>query len=198
MVLSGHPDSEARAEMLRITGLSSDRFETLYWTDRQAYDEGKLTGLRFWRNFVREAAIHLSESTIEELNRWDVRMWTTENPAMVAWQAALKQRGFLTAIVSNMGDSVLEYMETKFDWLARFDVLVWSFQLRVAKPDPEIYRYVLRKLGTKPEETLFIDDKRENVAAADDMGMKGIVFTTVDQLRADLIANRLEHELPLP
>jgi putative hydrolase of the HAD superfamily len=198
MVLTGPPDPEAHAAMVRITGLPADRFEALYWADRHAYDEGKLTGLGFWRKLTRDGGLNMGESTIEELNLWDARMWTTVNPAMIAWQAALKQRGFLTAIVSNMGDAVLAHMKTKFDWLAHFDVLVWSYQLRVAKPDAAIYRHVLEKLGTKPEETLFIDDRRENVAAAIQMGMKGIVFTTVDQLRADLIAAGFDQELPLP
>ncbi len=104
-VLTGPPDPVARAALLRITGLPADRFDSLYWADRQAYDEGKLTGLGFWRKLVRDAGLVLPESAIEELNLWDARMWTTENPAMLAWQVELKQRGLLTAIVSNMGDS---------------------------------------------------------------------------------------------
>ena len=67
---------------------------------------------------------------------------------MLAWQLALKQRGLLTAIVSNMGDSVHENMVRELDWLSRFDVLVWSYQLGMAKPDPAIYRYALERLGT--------------------------------------------------
>jgi len=39
---------------------------------------------------------------VAELNLWDARMWTTENPAMLAWQQRLKERGLLTAILSNM------------------------------------------------------------------------------------------------
>ncbi len=117
---------------------------------------------------------------------------------MLAWQLALKQRGLLTAIVSNMGDTVHELMQREFDWLSRFDVLVWSYQLRIAKPDPAIYRYVLEKLGTQPAETLFIDDRPVNVEAAIALGMKGVVFTTVEKLREDLIASRLDSELPLP
>jgi putative hydrolase of the HAD superfamily len=197
-VLSGPPDPVAHAELQRITGLSAARLDSLYWTDRHAYDEGKLTGNEFWRKIARDGGLGLSDPIIEELNRWDARMWTNENPAMLEWQAALKKRGFLTAIVSNMGDAVLAYMETKFDWLPRFDVLVWSYQLGLAKPDPAIYRYVLEKLGARPEETLFIDDRRENVTAAIAMGMKGIVFTTVDELRADLIGNGFNRDLPMP
>ena len=44
-VLTGPPDPEAHAAMLHITGLPAARFESLYWADRHAYDEGKLTGI---------------------------------------------------------------------------------------------------------------------------------------------------------
>jgi putative hydrolase of the HAD superfamily len=117
---------------------------------------------------------------------------------MLAWQQQLKKRGFLTAILSNMGDNVLANIEREFDWLSQFDVLVWSYQLLMAKPDPAIYRYVLKQLGTLSDETLFIDDKAVNVDAANALGMTGLLFTTVEQLRADLIAQGLDAVLPLP
>ena len=197
-VLTGPPDPAAHAALVRITGLSSDCLDSLYWTDRQAYDEGKLTGLEFWRKLAGEAGLKLSESAIAELNLWDARMWTRGDAAMLDWQLAIRQRGLLTAIVSNMGDAVHEHMERELEWLSRFDVLVWSYQLRVAKPNPAIYRYALERLGTRPGETLFVDDKPENVDVAAALGMKALVFSTVEKLRSDLIALKLDAELPLP
>lgn len=197
-VLTGPPDPAAYAELLRISGLPADRLEPFYWMDRHAYDEGKLTGLGFWRNIVRDAGLTLGESEIAELNLWDARMWTRGDPAMLDWQLAIKQRGLLTAIVSNMGDSVHEHMVRELEWLSRFDVLVWSYQLGVAKPDPAIYRCALERLGTQPGETLFIDDKAENVETAAAMGMRGIIFSNVEKLRLDLVESGLDRELPLP
>jgi putative hydrolase of the HAD superfamily len=197
-VLTGPPDPAAYAELQRISGLSADRLDSFYWADRQAYDEGKLTGLGFWRNIVRDAGLTLGESEIAELNLWDARMWTRGDPAMLAWQLAIKQRGLLTAIVSNMGDSVHEHMMRELDWLSRFDVLVWSYQLGVAKPDPAIYRYAMERLGTRPDETLFLDDKAENVETAAALGMKGMIFSTIEKLRLDLAESGLDRELSLP
>ena len=198
MVLTGPQDPEAHAALQRITGLTLERFESHYWANRHAYDEGKLTGLAFWRKFIEEAALDMPAGAAEELNLWDARMWTTQNPAMLAWQLKLKQRGLLTAILSNMGDNVLENMKREFDWLPRFDVLVWSYQLRMAKPDPAIYRHVLKDLGTRPKETLFLDDRLVNVEAAQALGMVAIQFSTANRLRDDLIAAGLDRELPLP
>ncbi len=198
MVLTGQPSAEAHDAMLRITGLPHDQFEAIYWADRHAYDEGKLTGLQFWQNLNRDAKLNLAVAAIDELNQWDARMWTTQNPAMLAWQQQLKQHGIKTAILSNMGDTVLANIEREFDWLPRFDVLVWSYQHLMAKPDPAIYRLALDQLETRPEESLFIDDKQANIDAAQALGLIGIQFTTVEHLREQLIKLGFDKTLPLP
>jgi putative hydrolase of the HAD superfamily len=198
MVLTGPQDPEAHRAMVRITGLPVARFESLYWADRHAYDEGKLNGITFWQKLLRDAGLNLEPGAMEELSALDARMWTTENPATLAWQMQLKERGLLTAILSNMGDNVLASVEREFDWIHRFDVLIWSYQWHMAKPDPAIYRLVLQKLGSGPEETLFLDDKLVNVEAARTLGMKALQFSTIERLRADLIAQGLDAELPLP
>lgn len=198
MVLTGPPNAEAHATLVRITGLPAERFESLYWVDRHAYDEGKLTGVEFWEKFLRDSGLNLAPGAVSELNQWDARMWTTQNPIMLDWQLELKRRGILTAILSNMGDNVLENMKKEFDWLGRFDVLVWSFQLRMAKPEPAIYLRVLKELGAEPGEALFLDDKLVNIEAARALGMRAIQFSTVERLREDLVAEGLDGELPLP
>jgi putative hydrolase of the HAD superfamily len=198
MVLTGTPDIAAHNAMVRISGLSAEQFEQLYWVDRHAYDEGKLNGVTFWEKFARDANLPLSASDLAELLRQDALMWTTQDPAMVAWQRKLKESGVRTAILSNMGDSVLENIKREFRWIDDFDVLVWSFQLHMAKPDPAIFRYVLKELDTRPEETLFIDDKLINVEAARALGMKAVEFTTVERLRDDLVAAGFDSQLPLP
>lgn len=198
MVLTGQPNAAAHDEMLRITGLPNDQFEAIYWADRHAYDEGKLTGLQFWQNIVRDAKLNLNAATIDELNHWDARMWTTQNPAMLVWQQQLRQHGIRTAILSNMGDTVLANIEREFDWLPRFDVLIWSFQHKMAKPEAAIYQLTLERLGTRPEETLFIDDKQANIDAAHALGLVAIQFSTIEKLRDDLAAAGLDEDLPLP
>ncbi len=198
MVLTGPPDPKAYAQLLRITGLTSARLDSFYWADRHAYDEGELTGFAFWKKITGDAGLSLDQSELEELNLWDARMWTTQNDAMLAWQLQLKQRGILTAILSNLGDSVHANIEREFHWISRFDVLVWSYQLRLAKPDPAIYRHLLKELGTLPEETLFLDDKLVNIEAAQALGIKAIQFSNIEQLRSDLIAAGLDKDLSLP
>ena len=196
IVLTGPPDAAAWANLLRITGLPEERFEPLYWANRPALDEGKLTGISYWQKLLREAGLPLDHA--EELSGWDARLWTVQNPAMLAWQLAIKQRGLLTAILSNISDNVLESIEREFAWIHRFDTLVWSYRVGMAKPDPAIYHHILGKLGTRPEETLFIDDKRPNVEAARALGIQALEYSSVEQLREELIAAGLDQALPLP
>lgn len=198
MVLTAPPEPKAYSELLRLTGLTRERLDHFYWADRHAFDEGKLNGLTFWRKVTADAGLKLDVPTIGELALWDARMWTTENPAMLTWQQKLKQRGILTAILSNIGDTVLSNMLREHKWIPRFDVQVWSYQLHMAKPDEAIFQHTLKQLGTRPEETLFVDDKQVNIDAANAVGMKGVLFTDVERLRIDLIAMGLDKELPLP
>jgi putative hydrolase of the HAD superfamily len=198
MVLSGPVNAHARAALIQGTGMSEDRFEELYWADRHAYDEGKLTGVTYWQKFARDSGLTFSAEELDKFNLLDAHMWTTFDPAMIAWQQQLKAAGILTAILSNMGDSVLASLEREFAWIAGFDVLVWSYQLGIAKPDPEIYRHVLEQLGTRPDETLFLDDKRVNIDAAQALGIVAFEFSTIEKLRDDLLAAGLGNSLPIP
>lgn len=198
MVLTAPPDPNAFAHLQRITGLDAPRLNELYWADRHAYDEGKLTGRQFWQKLALVAGLAMTADQIDELNDWDARMWTTENPPMLAWQKQLKERALKTAILSNMGDNVHQRMMREFAWLSHFDVLVWSYQLKMAKPDLAVYHYVLKELETEPAEAFFIDDKIANIEAARALGMRAHLFSTPERLREDLIAQGMDRELPLP
>lgn len=199
VVLSGPADAHSHAELVRITGLSNERFEQLYWTDRPAYDMGALNGDTYWQKFFADAGLPFDNRVIEELNYWDARLWGNENSAMVAWQAKLRQAGLRTAILSNMGDVILAHITKVHEqWIHSFDALVWSFQVGLVKPDPAIYRLTLEKLGTAPAETLFIDDKMPNIEAAQALGIQAIRYSTVEQLRVDLVALGLDKAFPFP
>lgn len=60
--------------------------------------------------------------------------------------------------------------------MAAEDKIFVSYELGLLKPNKAIYQSVLEKLNAKPEEVIFIDDKRENVEAAKSLGINGIVF----------------------
>lgn len=58
-----------------------------------------------------------------------------------------------------------------------FNGIVFSAPVKMAKPDPAIYRYLFQTYGLNPEECFFIDDLKENIETGKKLGMDGIIFT---------------------
>lgn len=58
-----------------------------------------------------------------------------------------------------------------------FDAVYYSHLIRLRKPDPEIYEYVLADAELDPAETVFIDDLAPNVEAARALGIHGVLKT---------------------
>ena len=71
---------------------------------------------------------------------------------------------------------------------ARFDGYFVSGLEGVGKPDPRYFKLALERFGLVPAETLFTDDKPDNVAAAAAVGLQATVFTDAASLRAELAA----------
>lgn len=68
----------------------------------------------------------------------------------------------------------------------RIDRKFASCYIHSRKPDPEIYLHALRKTKSHANETIFIDDKKNNIDAAIKLGMNGILFSNLNQLIQDL------------
>lgn len=198
MVLSNPQDPAAHKNLIALTGLESDDFERAYWRYRHEYDLGNLTGPSYWTRIASDAGLAFSPEKIEALIENDVLMWASLNERMLAWAAALQDAGLATAILSNMGAELLRYMRQEFAWLGHFNHHTWSCELRIAKPDPAIYTWTCEQLKVRPDEALFLDDKPENIRAAEQVGLHAIQFRTVEQLRDDLESRALLQGLPQP
>ena len=70
----------------------------------------------------------------------------------------------------------------------RFRDVVVSGDERLVKPDTAIYRLALDRFGLSAGQALFVDDRADNVAGAEAVGMRGHLFTGAVALRRDLIA----------
>jgi putative hydrolase of the HAD superfamily len=95
-------------------------------------------------------------------------------PAMYDTIRALRAAGFATALLSNSWGCD-EYPRADFPGL--FDAVVLSGEVGMRKPEEEIFRHAARALGLAPEECVFIDDMKANVAAAQACGMTGVLHT---------------------
>jgi putative hydrolase of the HAD superfamily len=96
--------------------------------------------------------------------------------------------GYKLAVLSNHPPGLAQWLS---DWeiLDLFDVVYCSGDEGMAKPDPAVYNVTLKRLGTLPDEAIFIDDTIGHVKTAQSLGMHGILFTESELLRLEL--NRL-------
>ena len=85
----------------------------------------------------------------------------------------LKNHGYCVYYLSNIPQDVLELL-TERGVLTQFDGGVASCEVQVNKPDPQIYKALLKKYQLKASECVFIDDRLENVQAAFALGFAGI------------------------
>ena len=85
----------------------------------------------------------------------------------------LKNHGYCVYYLSNIPQDVLELL-TERGVLTQFDGGVASCEVQVNKPDPRIYKALLKKYQLKASECIFIDDRLENVQAAFALGFAGI------------------------
>lgn len=88
----------------------------------------------------------------------------------------LKGKGYRLYILSNASTFFAE-KSPYFGVNQEFDGIVFSALVKMAKPDPKIYRYLLDTYHLIPGECLFIDDRRANIEAAEKSGIHGLIFT---------------------
>lgn len=96
----------------------------------------------------------------------------------------LKNRNIPVYLLSNAPTHFADWAAS-YEPLGKFDGIVFSAPLKMAKPDPEIYEYLFETYKLKPEECFFIDDLSANIETAKKLGMDGIVFTgNIDEVKA--------------
>ncbi len=67
-----------------------------------------------------------------------------------------------------------------------FDAVYASNLMGISKPDPDFYRYILKKEEINPEKTVFVDDTEENILSAQKIGINSILFTDSDSLKQQI------------
>ncbi len=89
----------------------------------------------------------------------------------------LKKKGHKVYILSNWEPASFKLMQEDYpDFFALFDGIVISGDIGLVKPDPAIYEYLLHKYNLKPSESILIDDQIDNINAARDLGIHGILY----------------------
>jgi putative hydrolase of the HAD superfamily len=181
-VLSLPVDPGSLRTLAQWCGLPLDRFTAELWRERPAYDRGDVGPYGFWSRILALAGRSADAGLIERLNREDLRGWGRVNERVLDWSRRLRDEGYRTAILSNMPRSLLDLMnaDPSFAWFAEFPVRIFSCEVRLVKPEPEIFRVLLDRLGEPAGSCLFLDDSDRNAASARAAGIQAVHFSSTD------------------
>jgi putative hydrolase of the HAD superfamily len=108
----------------------------------------------------------------------------TPVPSIAEAMRRVKSAGFATALLSNSWGN--EY--PREGWTDMFDVVVISGEVGMRKPEPRIFTHTVDLLGVEARQCVFVDDLRPNVAAAEALGMTGIVHEDPERTLIELEA----------
>ncbi|SBT42777.1 putative hydrolase of the HAD superfamily [Micromonospora auratinigra] len=183
-VIGCHQSAAARHRIEELAGVAGEAFWSAYWAERPPYDAGLVDAGAYWAGIA--GRVGGLRAPVPDLVAADLASWSRFDPEMIALLRTLAAGGWRLGLLSNAPAELAAAVEAGQDWLDVFAVRVFSARLGVAKPDPRIYRHCLAALGAPATGAYFVDDRAENVTAAEALGMRGVLFTGPDDVRVAL------------
>ena len=130
-----------------------------------------------WRTVA--TTLGVAENRIQELQD---RFWAGDavDKRLLDYIRALN-KNFKTGLLSNAWSGARQSLNQRNACDMVFQYSMFSYEVRLKKPDPEIYKRILSFMQVRPEEAIFVDDMPENIEGANSIGMHGIRFISTDQ-----------------
>lgn len=140
---------------------------------RAALDDGSITedAMRAW--FRRALGLSPDRADAMLADLWDEYCGTLDvalRDFVFELRATVR-----TAALSNSADGARREEQRRYDLASLFEVVVYSHEVGVSKPDPAIYRLTERALDLRPDELVLLDDRPENVEGARACGWRAVL-----------------------
>lgn len=160
-------------------------FIDAYWECRPPYDASQQTAPEYWTTVLAELSVPADPDTIEALRRADIHSWSRVDYQMVTYAFELRDRAEV-ALLSNIPSDHADAFLAAQGWLLDLDYVALSGKIKVAKPNPAAFHHCIAAMQAASTDFLFVDDRKQNVRAAQTLGMHGHVFTRLDRLSVAL------------
>lgn len=182
------------ASMRPVVGHLVDDVET-FLAEAFAAERPALTGDARW---VEVLPVLLERWGIADSYDDALRVWLTIEPVAEtrALVSALRAAGVRCYLATNQDEHRGRHMHENLGYAELFDDTFYSYELRVAKPDPAYFRAVLDRLGLPADDVLFVDDNAANVDSARGVGLRAEQWHVDDGIEA-LREHLLAHGLPV-
>ncbi len=109
------------------------------------------------------------------------------NAPLAAYFSSLRPR-YQTALLSNSFAGARSREQERYHFDEMTDLLIYSHEEGIAKPERRIFELTCERLGMQPAEIAFLDDVKPNVAAARELGLHAILFKETKEAIADVQA----------
>jgi HAD superfamily hydrolase (TIGR01509 family) len=186
VVLTKGWDLGQRARVLKRLGVNLQVYEELHDRANYSWERGLMTAEEFFLQTVFSPDPNLP-LTFDMLWPQVCAESRVLYPECLDLLAELKQMGqYRVATLNNESRELNEYRLDAFKLRSLFDFFICSGYVHEMKPTPGIYNAAVDISGFAADTALFIDDKKENCAAAMEAGMNAIFFETPAKLCADL------------
>lgn len=129
------------------------------------------------KDFLNKHNINIS---IEELKKF-LRESFKQIDDMINFASNFK-KDFTVILLSNNSKEWVKFVEKRYNLDKLFPVRIYSFQVKLLKPDERIYRYIVKKFNLKPQEVFYVDDIMENVISAGKIGINAVKFEGREKL----------------
>ncbi len=168
-----------------LVGIEANRVKEAVFDSRlqNRYELGEIDTQGYYDAFCRATATSPDSAALNTAicELFDLRL------SIVPVIAQLREAGYRLGVLSNTCEAHWEYFTRRYAILRElFEVHALSYELRAAKPDPEIFLAAARAVRVKPEEIFFTDDVAGHVASACGAGLDAVQFTSTPQLVEDL------------
>ena len=130
----------------------------------------------------------MDQAQVDEFVRdfWEEYLGTL-NVELATYFSSLRPR-YQTALLSNSFSGARRREQERYHFDEMTDLIIYSHEVGIAKPERDIFELTCKRLGRQPEEVIFLDDARTNVTAAREFGMHAILFQETAQAIADIQA----------
>lgn len=152
-------------------------FKSRYWPE---LDRGTLTQEEAVELFIKDAE-GMDLEIRKVMDKWEDILTPISDTIEILQE--LKDKGYRIYVLSNFHKKAFEKVSSVNKFFSMLDGEVVSYRIQLLKPAGEIYEYLLDTYKLKPEETLFIDDTKENIEGAEKHGIHGVLFTGAGELR---------------
>ena len=187
-VLVAHQTAADVQQLAALAEMPVDQFSDLYWVDRAAYDKAAVSGEEYWQRIAESAGRRFTAEQVQQLTEADVASWLKFDEQMYEFANRLKDSGKRIAVLSNMPKDLGETLKSRTKGFEPFEHLTLSYEVNCVKPNPDIYEHCVAGIGLKPSDTLFLDDRQENIEAAKRLGIYAIQFTSREEVLPGLTA----------